>query len=50
MNTYEVQKFGVTLFMAPNLREAEDTFKKAERGEVVLYHIVAGKKQAIKRK
>ena len=43
---YEVQKFGVTLEWTQSRREAEDAFKDAAFGGVVLYKIVGSKKTA----
>ena len=50
MNTYEVKKFGVSMYMGPSLAEAEDCFKKANAFDVTLFHIVGSKKRALKRK
>lgn len=50
MTIYEVQKFGVTLYMGSSLNEASDSFKRANPGEVTLYKISASKKNAIHRK
>ena len=50
MNTYEVQKFGVTLYMGTSLNEAEDSFKKANPGELNMYRIVGSKKHLLRRK
>lgn len=55
MNTYEVKKFGVSLFMGASKFEAEKAFEKTNAthvsdGYVYLYHIVGGKKQLLRRK
>jgi hypothetical protein len=50
MKPYEVQKHGVSLYMGPDLSEAEDAFKKANPGEVFMYRIVNSKKEVLRRK
>lgn len=47
MTTYEVKKFGVTLYMGPSFSEASDSFKKANPGETAMYRIVASKKNLL---
>ena len=47
---YEVQKFGVTLEWTDSLRDAEDAYKDAAFGGVVMYRIVGSNKTTMKRK
>jgi hypothetical protein len=50
MSVYEVQKYGVTLYMGNSLNEAEDSFKKAGSAEVSMYKITNAKKNLLRRK
>lgn len=47
---FETKKHGVSLYFGPTKDEAEDAFKKAQPGDVVMYQIVGGKKQPLKAK
>lgn len=51
MNTiYEVQKFGVTIEWDGVFKKAQDAFKQASPGEVVMYKIVGSVKHVIDKK